>query len=199
MSRWATRLLVRLLADCPRGSTPRTGWIGGASGCRAANPCADLRRRRVDGAQATHVRTERFPVATRPRARRGETRHDAHALSGAYAANAVGEADRVAFEAHLTNCGSCRSEVAALQGTAAELTRLVATAPSPALRVRVLAAAARARQLPLAGVRALWSLSKAGAVRRAAGGSAGDAGNRRNCLRRLLGVRRRAPNPPRDR
>lgn len=95
----------------------------------------------------THIRTETLPVARRQPARRIKVRHDIHALSGAYVAHAVGAHDRAAFEAHLVGCGSCQSEVAAFREAAAELAKLVETTPPPSLRMRVLAATARVRQL----------------------------------------------------
>ncbi len=106
------------------------------------------------------IRTESLPVARRQPARRVKVRHDVHTLSGAYAAHAVGAHDRAAFEAHLVGCESCRSEVAALRETAAELARLVETAPPPRLRMRVLAATARVRQLCATGIHTLGWRSK---------------------------------------
>lgn len=120
-------------------------------GARFGNP----RRRSVTNTRRrlkTHVRTESLPVARRQPARRDKVRdkvrHDVHMLSGAYVAHAVGAHDRAAFEAHLMGCKSCRSEVAALREAAAELARLVETAPPPRLRMRVLAATVRRRRFP---------------------------------------------------
>ena len=39
------------------------------------------------------------------------TRADIHALSGAYAVDALDETERAEFERHLTGCPSCRDEV----------------------------------------------------------------------------------------
>lgn len=71
-----------------------------------------------------------------------------HALVGAYVVDALDDAERVAFEAHLATCPDCRAEVASLGDTAALLGDLSATAPPPGLRDRVLADAARTRPLP---------------------------------------------------
>lgn len=77
--------------------------------------------------------------------------HELHLLTGAYAADALADDERTAFEAHLQGCPACRQEVAELSAT---VTRLAEAAAQPAphsLRARVLAAAARTRQLPPSG------------------------------------------------
>jgi hypothetical protein len=73
---------------------------------------------------------------------------DVHALSGAYAVDALDDAERAQFEAHLAECPSCRSEVDSLREAAALLAETTVTAPSAALRDRVLADAAAVRPLP---------------------------------------------------
>jgi hypothetical protein len=79
------------------------------------------------------------------------SRHDAHTLSGAYAADALPPGETVAFERHLRHCPACAEEVRGLRETAAGLAMATAIAPPPAMRARVLAAAARTRQeAPLA-------------------------------------------------
>ncbi|MET9227500.1 anti-sigma factor [Lentzea sp. NPDC003310] len=75
------------------------------------------------------------------------TSADLHTLTGAYAVNALSDAEREAFEAHLTGCESCAVEVAELAATAARLGLAVEAPPPPQLRARVLAAAAETRQL----------------------------------------------------
>jgi anti-sigma-K factor RskA len=75
-------------------------------------------------------------------------RQDLHALTGAYAADAVGPAERQRFERHLANCPSCENEVAGLQATAARLALAVAKEPPPGFKAAVLAAAAQTRQHP---------------------------------------------------
>jgi anti-sigma-K factor RskA len=66
-------------------------------------------------------------------------RPDVHTLIGAYALDAVDEADREAFERHAAACESCREEVGGLRRTAVRLGDAAAAAPSPSLRDRVLA------------------------------------------------------------
>ena len=41
---------------------------------------------------------------------------DIHALSGAYAVDAVDDIERAEFERHLATCADCREEVAELPG-----------------------------------------------------------------------------------
>jgi len=76
-------------------------------------------------------------------------RHDLHSLSGAYALDALeagSEQDR--FVRHLSRCQSCASEVRGFREVATAMA-FAAAAEAPAeLRGRVLAAAARTRQVP---------------------------------------------------
>lgn len=46
---------------------------------------------------------------------------DVHALVGAYAIDALDDAERVEFESHLAGCGDCRAEVASLREAASAL------------------------------------------------------------------------------
>ncbi|MFI6813704.1 anti-sigma factor [Nonomuraea sp. NPDC050328] len=71
-----------------------------------------------------------------------------HALSGAYALNALGKAEETEFERHLSGCSACSAEVRGLRETAALLALDAAAAPPPDLRARVLAAARHVRQAP---------------------------------------------------
>jgi len=73
---------------------------------------------------------------------------DLHHLSGAYAVDALDDAERTSFEQHLAVCADCRAEVSELSATAHSLTALVETAPPPALRAAVLTGIARVRPLP---------------------------------------------------
>lgn len=79
-----------------------------------------------------------------------EWRADIHALSGAYAVDAVDEAERAMFEAHLADCADCQEEVASLRAAAATLTEEPEhqTAPPPRLRGDVLAQISQVRPLP---------------------------------------------------
>lgn len=73
---------------------------------------------------------------------------DIHALSGAYALDALDADERAEFEKHLAGCASCRAEVDSLREAAAGLAELTETAPPAGLRERVLADAAVVRPLP---------------------------------------------------
>jgi anti-sigma-K factor RskA len=75
-------------------------------------------------------------------------RPDLHTLTGAYALDAVDDAERDRFEHHLRRCESCRHEVSGLRETATRLAMAVARQPPAGLRERVLTAAAQTRQLP---------------------------------------------------
>jgi anti-sigma-K factor RskA len=68
----------------------------------------------------------------------GIERADVHTLIGAYALDALDEAERSAFERHLAECGSCREEVVDLRRTAVRLADAVAVAPPTRMRPEVL-------------------------------------------------------------
>ena len=78
--------------------------------------------------------------------------HDPHTLTGAYALDALPDAEQVVFEAHLEVCGDCRQEVAALQATAARLGAAAGHEPPAELRGRVMAAIGRTTQEPPAAL-----------------------------------------------
>ena len=61
---------------------------------------------------------------------------DIHALSGAYAVDALDDAERAQFEDHLAECPACRSEVDSLQEAAALLAETTVTTPSAELRTQ---------------------------------------------------------------
>jgi anti-sigma factor RsiW len=73
---------------------------------------------------------------------------DIHALSGAYAVDALDDIERAHFERHLAECEACSSEVASLREASAMLAETTAAAPSDGLRNRVLAEIATVRPLP---------------------------------------------------
>src|ERR1700733_11884945 len=75
-------------------------------------------------------------------------RENMHALTGVYALDAIGLAERERFEHHLARCPACDNEVRGLQDTAARFAVAVTAQPPAGLRERVMAAAARTRQLP---------------------------------------------------
>jgi anti-sigma-K factor RskA len=73
--------------------------------------------------------------------------NDVHALSGAYAVDALDDAERTRFEEHLRRCPDCRAEVAGLRETAASLA-VEPVEPSPQLRDRILEGIETIRPLP---------------------------------------------------
>ena len=73
---------------------------------------------------------------------------DIHALSGAYAVDAVDDVERVRFERHLAGCEACQTEVASLQAAAAELSASSELTPPPSLKAKVMADIRTVRPLP---------------------------------------------------
>jgi anti-sigma-K factor RskA/putative zinc finger protein len=73
---------------------------------------------------------------------------DIHALSGAYAVDALDDIERAQFERHLAQCPACSAEVESLRETAGLLAETTAVAPSAALRELVLAGISTVRPLP---------------------------------------------------
>ena len=73
---------------------------------------------------------------------------DIHALSGAYAVDALDDIERAQFERHLAACPACQNEVASLREASALLAETTVAAPSAQLRDRVLACITTVRPLP---------------------------------------------------
>lgn len=73
---------------------------------------------------------------------------DVHALSGAYALDALDASETRAFEEHLLTCSDCLVEVAELRAAAATLSTLSATEPGAHVRNAVLAGIQQVRPLP---------------------------------------------------
>ena len=73
---------------------------------------------------------------------------DIHALSGAYAVDALDDAERTQFERHLAVCPECRAEVQSFSETTAIMTEAQAQTPPPSLRDRVLADISAVRPFP---------------------------------------------------
>ncbi|HSX67920.1 anti-sigma factor [Nocardioides sp.] len=71
-----------------------------------------------------------------------------HALSGAYAVDALDEHERAQFERHLAECAECRAEVDSLRGAAASLAETTEAVPPAHLRADVLSAIKTVRPLP---------------------------------------------------
>jgi anti-sigma factor RsiW len=73
---------------------------------------------------------------------------DIHALSGAYAVDALDDLERAQFERHLRDCEACTREVESLREASAMLAETTTAPPSADLRARVLAEIATVRPLP---------------------------------------------------
>lgn len=73
---------------------------------------------------------------------------DIHALSGAYAVDALDDVERAEFERHLAECEACRAEVMSLQEAASLLAETTTVQPSAELRERVLTGISTVRPLP---------------------------------------------------
>ena len=74
--------------------------------------------------------------------------NEIHALSGAYAVDALDDLERARFEQHLAQCADCRAEVASLRETASLLGETTASEPSAATRAAVLSRIGQVRPLP---------------------------------------------------
>jgi len=75
-------------------------------------------------------------------------RRRVHDLAGAYALDALDDAELERFERHLLRCPACLEDVRRMTSTATALAMATAAEPPPGLRQRVLAAAAATPQLP---------------------------------------------------
>jgi anti-sigma-K factor RskA len=74
--------------------------------------------------------------------------YEIHALSGAYAVDALDAGEKAMFEEHLAGCPTCQAEVAGLREATASLAQSVETDPPSALRERVLTGIKTVRPLP---------------------------------------------------
>ncbi|WP_205473217.1 anti-sigma factor domain-containing protein [Nocardioides sp. SYSU D00038] len=74
-----------------------------------------------------------------------------HALSGAYAVDALDDLEKARFERHLAGCEDCRLEVDSLREAATLLADTTMVAPPEGLRARVLDQVATVRPLPPVG------------------------------------------------
>lgn len=73
---------------------------------------------------------------------------DIHSLVGAYAVDAVDDAERARFEEHLATCAGCRAEVESLRGAAGHVAALADTPPPPSLKAALMRDIASVRPLP---------------------------------------------------
>jgi anti-sigma factor RsiW len=73
---------------------------------------------------------------------------DIHALSGAYALDALDDIERARFERHLDECAECPAEVASLREAAGLMAETTPAEPSTELRHRVLEGITQVRPLP---------------------------------------------------
>lgn len=73
---------------------------------------------------------------------------DIHALSGAYAVDALDDLERAEFEQHLAVCAECRAEVASFRETAALMAETETETPPESLRAGVLSGISQVRPLP---------------------------------------------------
>ena len=74
--------------------------------------------------------------------------NDIHALSGAYAIDALDDLERARFEQHLAACTECRAEVSSFRATTALLAWTEAESPPASLRSSVLTGIRQVRPLP---------------------------------------------------
>ena len=86
-----------------------------------------------------------MPSHRSPGAHARDRRHD---FAGAFALDALDERERRQFTRHLRRCPACTDEVRSFQEVATALAFASAAEPPPELHDRVMAAAARTRQLP---------------------------------------------------
>ncbi len=73
--------------------------------------------------------------------------HELHTLAGAYVLDAVSDAERGSFAAHLAGCAECRVEVDELREAAARLGTAQAVRPRPELKEQTVKAAYNTGQL----------------------------------------------------
>ncbi|HEV8219254.1 MAG TPA: anti-sigma factor [Streptosporangiaceae bacterium] len=78
-------------------------------------------------------------------------RPDPHLLTGAYALDAVDDAERDRIQRHLARCPACAQEARGLREAATRMALAAAEPPPPQLREKVMAAVAQTRQQAPAG------------------------------------------------
>jgi anti-sigma factor RsiW len=73
---------------------------------------------------------------------------DIHSLVGAYAVDAVDDAERARFEAHLADCAECRAEVDSLRSAASSVSAIADTPPPASLKAALMRDIRSVRPLP---------------------------------------------------
>ncbi|MBO7939215.1 anti-sigma factor [Streptomyces antibioticus] len=96
------------------------------------------------------------------------TTTDLHALTGAYAVDALDDEELAAFERHLTSCDACGQEAAEFAATAGRLALASTVRTRPAMRDRVLQRITSVRQMS-PGVAASERLRRGARLGRATG------------------------------
>jgi len=99
---------------------------------------------------------------------RMKLRPDPHLLTGAYALDAVDDAERDRIRRHLARCPACAQEARGLREAATRMALAAAEPPPPQLREKVMAAVAQTRQQAPAGEPS--TLTRKGAAWRQAAG-----------------------------
>ena len=105
-------------------------FLGGYTHTEVASDARSPDRHRQDPDQGRPDPAERRAG----RRRGGAGMSDIHALSGAYAVDALDDVERAQFEQHLAVCAECRAEVRSFCETAALIAETEAETPPPSLR-----------------------------------------------------------------
>jgi hypothetical protein len=111
-------------------------------------------------------------------------RPDPHLLTGAYALDAVDDAERDRIRRHLSRCPACAAEARGLREAATRMALAAAEPPPPQMREKVMAAVAQTRQQAPASEPGTMA-SPAAAWRRASGRDGTPAASRLGRMPRL--------------
>ena len=110
-------------ASPPSSARPSSSPTSAATHTRRWRPCSSSRSAPPRPASATGSSDFETPWGW-------AHDRDIHALSGAYAVDALDDIERAQFERHLAECPACTSEVASLREAAALLAETTMTTPS---------------------------------------------------------------------
>src|SRR5581483_8643203 len=159
-------------------------WLHAGRARRAARPAARHH-------QESNVHRARAAARAARRNRTGDL-VDVHELTAAYALDALDGEERETYETHLAQCERCRAELGELSEVAGALAFGVSSpAPSPALRTRILDAAASERT-NVRTLRRPWFARPATAIAAAAARVAVGLGTWAASLSNSLGTARSA-------